>query len=191
MSGFKLVNPLIKGNLTTKFTTKDANKAAADAWNAISEHIVGNIPQLGMTLQNMSDDSLHHFMVKETDSGSKKAKFTIEPVTIKMSATQQKKFIAQVNKVEEDLESKQAGGRKHRYDSKKDDDSSSSSSDESIYERAKLFRRSNYVVQPLNYWWYSPLLYKSVPNYSSFFVPTFVVPMNPYIEIEVTSAFWG
>ncbi len=198
MTGFKLVNPLIVGEFNKQFDADTPENAAANTWNAISKYVIGDVPQFGFSLQRTSDNKLFHFMVKETN-GSNGAKFSIEQLTAHMKPSEEKKFINYVDNISRELSSKQSGGKKHRFDdvdSKhlKDDSSSSSSVSDSIYERAKLFQQSNYVAQPqpMVYWWYSPVLYsKLVPTYTSYFVPTFVVPLRPYIEIDLSSAFFG
>ena len=202
MPGFKLVNPLIVGEFNKEVEAVDAKQAAANTWNAISKYIVGDVPQFGFTLQKIGDNKLFHFIVKETTNSSsgQDAKFSIEKLNVNMKPNEEKKFLDYVNNVSRELSSKQLGGKKHRFDdidnknSKDKDDSSSSSSSDSLYERAKLFQRSNYVAQaqPMVYWWYSPILYtRLIPQYTSYYVPTFVVPLRPYIEIDLSSAFFG
>lgn len=196
MHNYKLVNPIIVGDFNKSVSAASPSDAAADIWSSISKYVVGDVPQFGFTLMNEGDNKLHHFMVKESAGGSKDAKFSIEELTHKMKPVDEKKFIDYTNSISDEAAKSQTGGKKHRFDDhKKDDSSSSSSSSDSIYERARLFERSNYTVkaqQPMVYWWYSPLLYtKLSPQFTSYYIPTFVVPLRPYVEIDLNSAFFG
>jgi hypothetical protein len=202
MPSFELVNPLIFGEFNKNFEATSQGDAAANAWNSISKYVIGDVPQFGFTLKRSSDNKLFHFIVKESAHGSsvKDAKFSIEELSAHMTPNEEKKFLSYVGSISNELSNKQLGGKKKRFENieneKNDDSSSSSSVSDSIYERAKLFQRSNYVAyssqQPMIYWWYSPVVYtRLVPTYTSYYVPTFIVPLRPYVEIDLNSAFFG
>jgi hypothetical protein len=187
---FTLINPQIVGNYNTTFSGKNAESAAEAAWLSLSKHITNNVPQFAMTLKG-GGSQLHHFLVKESADGtSKLADYTIQSVESSMSAQQEKNLIAHSSKMAKlSHDDEQSGGRKHRkhHDDDDDDSSSSSSSDsDDLYEKVKLFkyRRLN---QPFVYWWYNPLIYKV----DSFYIPTFSLPLTPYVEINVNSSFLG
>ena len=196
MPEFKLVNPLIIGQFNKEVTADTPEVAAKETWTALSKYIVGDVPNFGFSLQRGGDNKLFHFIVKETKQDGKEASFTIEQLESHPKDLDEKKFIKHIESVKNEISNSQAGGKKHRYDNvSNDDDSSSSSSTDSIYERAKLFKqKSNFysTSQPMMYWWYSPLLYaKLEPKYTSYFIPTFVRPLVPYVEIDLNSAWFG
>ena len=65
MKTFKLVNPYIKGNMTTTFSGKDSLNAAQSAWEELGQNISKGIPKFYFTLQD-NQKNLVHFYVKET-----------------------------------------------------------------------------------------------------------------------------
>ena len=67
----------------------------------------------------------------------------------------------------------QDGGRKKKYE----DDDSSSSSSSSEYK----IKHKTIISQPITSWYYDPYLYRI----NKYYVPTFVAPLAPYIEIPL------
>jgi hypothetical protein len=65
MKTFKLVNPYIKGNMTTTFSGNDSLNAAQSAWEELGQNISKGVPKFYFTLQD-SKKKLTHFYVKET-----------------------------------------------------------------------------------------------------------------------------
>ena len=72
--------------------------------------------------------------------------------------------------------------KKQKKKKSKKDDSSSSSSDW-LDSSENIGYKSEVVMtkEPIYYWWYDPHLYKLQKIY----VPTFVAPLTPYIEIDL------
>jgi hypothetical protein len=77
-------------------------------------------------------------------------------------------------------------------ESKDDDDSDSSTTEDSdsVYDRVRLFKAKNTAQQQIAYWWYTPYLYRIDTIVESVYIPTFAVPLMPYIEISMSSAFF-
>ena len=187
---FKLVNPRILGDLKTDFEARDVTEAANVAWNTISQHITGSVPQFTFTLEENKSNKLYSFQVTEAATG-KYADYTISPVEMKMSKEQEKKFrseLTRLDKISKQLKDKQAGGsKKKRYHDMNDDDSSDSDSDNDIYSKFKLFNAIN-KPKPIVYYWYTPLIY---PTYEYYYPVNFIAPLIPYVEINLSSAFFG
>lgn len=171
MSTYKLINPKIEGNLSTSFKASDSQEAAEHAWSALSKYVTNSVPQFAFTLENSKNGRLSHFVVKETLLGEGSAKWNISELNIKMNGDKAKQFMKRIGNAKMD------GGQS------KDDDSSSSSSDEA-FSMLKLYKNKN-KIQPINYWWYDPWVY----NLQSVYIPTFVAPLNPYIEIYTISYY--
>lgn len=182
---------MIIGSLNTNIEGMDVTDAANKAWVTISEHIAGNVPQFTFTLED-GNNKLHSFQVTEASTG-KYADYSISPIQMKLSREQETKFRNELKKLEK--MGKQMGGDKSDKSDKNDkrkkryldnDDSSSSDSDDSTYDKIKLFNAIN-KPKPIVYWWYTPLIYPI----DRFYVPTFVAPLIPYVEINLSSAFFG
>jgi hypothetical protein len=176
MSKYRLINPNIQGNLNNKFTGDSGIDAAKNAWDTISKYITNNVPKFGFTLENLKDGSLHHFSVKE-DLEGEYAKYDIQELNIKMKSDDLNKFKSKVAKSNKNM----SGGKKHKD---KDDDSSSSSSTSDYLSSFKYNRLFNYP-QPIVYWWYDPYIY----SFDSVYIPTFVAPLTPYIEIATINYY--
>lgn len=199
MPNFKLVNPMIEGSFNNSFTASSALDGAKKAWESLSQYIVNDLPRFGLTLQDGGSNKLHHFMLNEkasSNSGKNKASFDLTPLSV--SKGNEKKFLERIGKVEQQFNSHKGGKHKKSSKNKDDDDDSSSSSDSSsnsdsdLYDRVKLFKQSQYNYQPINYWWYSPLIYKKEQEdakkaayLNSFYVPQFIYPYVPYVEIDI------
>lgn len=172
MSNYKLINPYIEGTIVTTYSAPTALDAANSAWESLSKYITNTVPKFAFTLKNTNDGSLSHFIVKETLRGGKSAEFKIKQLDLKLSKDTVKQF-------EKRLSMK--GGKKHHKHSDKDDDeddSSSSSSSSDEYSAIRLHKMYT-KAQPITYWWYDPIVYE-IP---SVYIPTFVTPLLPYIEV--------
>lgn len=187
MTKYTLVNPTIIGNFSSTVSAKDQNDAAHQVWNNLSEYITGNVPEFVFTLESDSD-KYHTFQVKENPSG-KYADFEISEVQCKMSSSQENTFKDHVKRLKNSVvgTNPQKGGKKNRrYDDEKINDDNDDSSSDSVYDKLKLFSSIN-NQKPIMYLWYTPLIY-DLPR---FYVPTFVAPLTPYVEINLSSAFLG
>jgi hypothetical protein len=189
MTNFTIVNPFIEGSFDNNFSAKNPEEGAQKAWLGLSKYIVKSLPKFRFSLQD-SNKKLHHFEVTEEENG-KTSSFEIK--NLKVNKNAEKQFLKRLDTVKE--QSGGAIGGKHRKD--KDDDSSSSSSSDSeddLYERVRLFKKSKYDYQPVNYWWYSPLVYtvdnnnsttKTVLTYNNVFLPQFTWGLTPYVEVDI------
>lgn len=177
---YKLINPSIEGQLKTTFTAKSELDAANKAWTSVSKYISNNVPKFAFTLENTKDGSLSHFVVKEKLAG-KKASFSISKLKLDTDARKDQDFKNRI--------AKQSGGKKHRkHDGEKDDDSSSSSSSSSdvkLISPLSPFGFNNWYNTPISYWFYDPYYY----NLDSLFIPTFVYPLTPYVEITTLNYY--
>lgn len=187
---YKLINPAIEGKLKTTYKAKSELDAANKAWSSVSQYISNNVPKFAFTLENTKDGSLSHFIVKEKLDG-KNASFNITKLKLDVDS---KKEIEFKNRI-----AKQAGGKKHYKDRKDhDDDSSTSSSSSSDIQLITPFspygsysNYSNfnnfgvYSDLPISYWYYDPYFY----NLDSLFIPTFVYPLTPYMEITTLNYY--
>lgn len=198
---YKLINPVIEGKLNTTFTAKSDLDAANKTWTSISKYISNNVPKFAFTLENTNDGTLSHFLVKEKLNGDKNASFNLSKLKIKSDSKKEKEFRSRIVK--------QAGGkhRKHNNDKRKDedkddeDDSSSTSSTSTSCSKSsnvKIFSPfssmspysaissfSPYYQYPIEYWWYDPYYY----SLDSLFIPTFVYPLTPYVEITTLNYY--
>jgi hypothetical protein len=187
MGKFKLVNPVILGTFSDSYDAKTVENGAQLFWENLTsdnKYITGNIPNFLFTLKD-DKNNLHHFQVKEMPSGNS-ASYTIEKKEMNVSNTQKENFLQEVSKVQKTskyLKTDQSGGKKKRkrYDDS-DDSDSDSDSDSDINDLFSHIRRRR--EKPIMYWWWTPSLYESIDN---MFIPSFVSPLSPYLEVWVPS----
>lgn len=184
MPNFQLVNPYIEGDFKTIFSGKTSYDAAQKAWDGLSEHLTNNVPKFGFTLERMNDKKLIHFVVKENIKDGLVDYKLIEH-QVEMNDEEIKHLRDKINSFRH-----QTGGRKHKKDKKdkdseSNDDSGSDSDSSEVFSKVK-YNKYMHQSQPILYMWYNPLIYR----FDTLFVPTFVVPLTPYIEIELSSAFF-
>ena len=190
MPNYRLINPLIIGEMNTTFAANSASDAAEMAWTSLTKHVVHNVPKMAFTMSDQTTGNLHHFLVKEKTKGNNKmAELSISPLTVKLSRDQEKKFSSRVNTVMNKLEGQFGGNKDDKKKNEDDSDSSDSSSTEELYEKVNRFKKS-YGQQPIVYWWYNPTVYGYGDIVESIFVPTFVPSLMPYVEVNISSAFF-
>lgn len=183
MKSFNLVNPLIVGSFNTDYRSETGLDAANQFWNDFSTHITGNLPNIYITLREEGSQNLSHFKIGEKiNKGSKTTEFTISEYNLNLTDAQSKKFLKGVEKYQNKVNatiSRQTGGtiekkpEKKRY---KDSSSSSSSSDSDDYYNFGKYRR---LTQPITMFYYTPSIYRV----DSLFIPTFNVPLIPYVKL--------
>ena len=187
---YRLVNPHIEGDFSSKVKAQNSAVAAKSFYKNLSQHFNNNIPKFYFTIQKGGSGSgkYYHFVVKEVKNKDQ-VKFKIEPHVIANDASSIQSFESKLNNFKTKFE--QAGGKAKKYSnkgskkgskkSKKVDDSSDSddsdSDTESFYRKAQTYKPL--VVPPLYYWWYDPSVY----NLSSVFLPTFYSYTCPYLQI--------
>ena len=180
-----LVNPYIHGNINTSFSANNHLDAAKKAYDTISEYFNNNIPTFHFTLQKLEkkkmigggrNNDYHHFKVTEVKKGSQ-VEFGITALNVIGNSNQMNKFRTELEKR---LKIQDGGKKKKKkkYNNWEDDDSSSSSSSSSSDYRPKY---RNIISQPMMNWYYDPYLYRI----NKYYIPTFVAPLAPYIEIPL------
>lgn len=193
MSEFQLVNPLIGGNLNTKFVSEKSLEAASQAYNSISQYFKKDLPSFNFTLKD-DKNKFYHFNVTENIKGNE-VSFKIKEFKIKTqgnkSFTNFKKNLTEFNKI-----LSQSGGKRRRLD---DDDSDSDDikyddfdDDDDYYYDPYYFprkvSRSYYYSSPISHYWYWPSIYDYVLVDKHFktpvYLPTFVDLLSPYVMIN-------
>ena len=189
MGKFKLVNPVIIGTFNDTYESSFVDDAAKKFWETLTtdnKYITGNIPKFLFTLMDMSNEKLHHYLVKEKPEGSH-ADYSIVKINVELTSDQKKEFLKEVNKVRSssekmmnDKQIEQSGGKRKRYNDVNDDndDSSSTDSDSDIDDLFKYIKLKR-AIRPIVYWWYTPVIYKI----DTIFTPTFVAPISPYVQL--------
>jgi len=186
MKSFKLVNPLILGQFNTEYKAESGIDAIGQFWGDLSTHITNNIPALYVTLKDENGELIHYKISEKIKEGLKIADYTISEVDNKMTSEEEAKFLKNIEEYEKKLNetiNKQVGGVKKPVRSRHNDSSSSSStlsadSDEEDYYNFTRYKR---LTQPISMWYYTPSIYRV----GSVFVPTFNVPVVPYVKIWI------
>jgi len=203
MTNYQLVNPYIEGKFNTVFSGNTPQDAAIKAWDSVSQYITNNVPKFAFTMERLNDKKLYHYVVKENvKKNTRLVDYSISELNLSLTDTQIQTFRKQSDKMrhgksankDANDDDNQEGGhfcRRHKRMNCRlthDDDDSSSDSDSDIYEQVKALKYRQ-MPQPVVYWWYTPGLY----NFESLYIPTFVVPLTPYIELDLSSAVfkWG
>jgi len=184
MKSFKLVNPLILGQFNTEYKAESGIDAISQFWGDLSTHVTNNIPALYVTLKDNSNQLTHYKISEKLKGGSKVADYTITEVENKMTDKEVQEFLTNVEKYEKQLNKKiekQVGGVRKPDRSRHNDSSSSSSSVDSDEEDYYNFTRYKRLTQPISMWYYTPSIYRV----GSVFVPTFNVPVVPYVKIWI------
>ena len=176
MPKYTLMNPAIVGTLSSTFSGNDSLDAATTAWNALSKYMTNNVPKFAFTLED-TKGKLHHFKIAEKLSGGGSASYKIEEIDVKQEPKDVQAFKDRVSAFRKSKA--QAGGKKHR---KHDDDDDSSSSSSEAFSALKLYKQAT-KPWPIGYWWYDPFVYR----FDSLYIPTFVAPLTPYIEIATVT----
>lgn len=177
MSEFTLVNPLIGGNLNTKFTAEKSLEAANKAYQSLSQYFKNDVPSFNFTLKN--DNKYFHFNVQEQIK-DKEVSYKIKQFKIKNNKkfNDFKKKILKFNKI---INQKGSG---FIYDENeyifKDD---YFYDDDDDFFPHKVSRR-RYYSNPISYYWYWPSIYDYVLVDKHFktplYLPTFVDLLTPY-----------
>lgn len=190
MSEFQLVNPLIGGNLNTKFVSEKSLEAASQAYNTLSQYFKKDIPSFNFTLKD-NENKFHHFNVKESVDGEE-VSFKIKEFKIKSRGnTKFNEFKKKLTNFQNNLSQK--GG----YDdddedlilfNEKNDDYiffNEFDNDSDFYFFPRKVSRSYYYSSPISYYWYWPSIYDYVLVDKHFktplYLPTFVDLLSPYV----------
>jgi hypothetical protein len=183
MPTFELVNPYIIGGMKKTFNSSSSSEAADEAWGKLSKYITNNVPKFAFTLKRINDGKLYHYLVKEKVAKNKLVNYSIKEMSIDLSKEEESNFIKHIDKLESQL-----GGKKKEKDEDDDDSDSSSESsdsdDDDLIKRVRYFKNKN---QPLNYLWYSPIIYNKDGSLTSVYLPSFTYPIVPYLELSMSS----
>lgn len=185
MPKYSIANPIMLGSLSHEFEAQDINQAAHEAWSKISEHLAAELPLFAFTIKD-EDGNLASYSVTEKPNG-RFADYTITRIeeAVDVSAEQLDKARKRLEAVAKTME----GGKRKRYEHvERNDSSTSDDDDDDFYDKVNKFKNSksnNPYGKPIVYWWYTPTLYKL----NRFYVPTFIAPLSPYIEVDISSAF--
>lgn len=179
MGAFELVNPIIAGNIITKFDVDTPMNAAKKFWDTLTVEnnlIVNEVFKFMFTLQNQ-DGKYHHFTVEEKEKSNGEIKYEINDVTKeveqKANKSDMQSFKKEVERVKGNISGNPKGGKKSSSSSS----SSSSDDNDDEFDYYKLRRRMNKT--PISFWWYSPMIYKV----RRIFTPVFVKPIAPYVQL--------
>jgi hypothetical protein len=192
---YKLVNPYVSGKFNKDFKAESSLKAADYAYQSLSKHFSNSLPVFHFTLQQVSDKQVgggknsdyKHFKVtekKKNNNGQIECKYKITPE--KANNDHLNKFKTKISSF-----NNQKGGLDYvDVFSDDDDDLDNESDDDSEYLYTPSYMSSlspfiytdNYVYRnPITYYYYDPFVYINPKVY----VPTFVTPLRPYIEIDI------
>lgn len=184
MPNYRLINPYIEGTLSNTYSGNTPLAAADNLWNSIVKYITNPVPKFPFTMENVQDGTLHHFIVKETLSKNNTTNYKINPLDIKLKKSETENFKSKANKMK--------GGMTIFIEEEDDDDSDDYDLDDeedevldAIFKKAKSKKEKHLLQQPITYWWYDPLIYQV----DSIFIPTFVNPLTPYIEVATINYY--
>ena len=193
MPEYRLINPHIVGNMKTSANTDSANEAAKSIWTRLSKVLSIDVPSLPITLEG--GGKMHHFVVKELNKNGS-VDFKIDAINVNTNSKQFKEFIEQNKSMQEGGRKKRSKKSKQSKKSKKydeDEDDSEDDDEEDDFkdeeEAEMIYNRlmANRAFGPstlIDYWFYSPYIY----NTKSVFIPTFVAPLTPYIQLSIPYA---
>jgi hypothetical protein len=186
MPTFELVNPYIIGGMKKTFNASSSNDAADEAWSNLSKYITNNIPKFAFTIKKISDGKLYHYVVKEKIAKNKTVNYSIKELSVKLSKDEENNFLKHISKLETQLGGKKKEDKEDDSDSDSDSnsESSSDSDDDDLIKRVRYFKNKN---QPLNYLWYSPVIYNKDGTLTSVYLPSFTYPIVPYLELSLSS----
>lgn len=183
VSEFQLVNPYIKGNFNKNFTGGSARAVASKVWASLSKNFSSPLKRYYFTIQK-AGGKLYHYEVKEKLNGSH-IDYTIREIGAS-GDKQVQQFKSKLAKLQRKSGGAEKEKKKKVIDDEDDDDSSSSSSSSSSESSSSdLYSalRPRYIVaeEPINYYWYDPVIY----DITELYVPTFVSPLTPMVQIEM------
>lgn len=161
-----LLNPYLEGK---KIISKksELNSATDEIWSDLSTKIKNYIPEFYFSIQNTSNNKIHHVLVKETLDNSK-VKYNLKVLTNKKYHANDKVLLAEIKNLGE-----MTGGKKHRYD---DSSSSSSSDDEIVYTFPK--KNVSSPILSLNY-------YPSIYGVRNILLPSFISSFTPFVRLNI------
>lgn len=189
MRKYKLVNPYLQGGMATTVESKNEIAAADEIWSNLSKLIVNAVPSFAFTIQDVKSNKLYNFSLSEKqtggDDGNNEIDYNIKAINIKDDAV--KRLVKSINKFE-DIVSNNDSDSSDNQKGGKDDDSEDNNDKKlkKLYKKAKYENYVNKQQSQIYYWLYNPLVY----NVDYVYIPTFVYPLTPYIQIDLGTAWW-
>ena len=177
MTQYKLVNPTVVGNVNTTTTTSSPDKAVKKIWESLSGHIMGNVPNLLVTIREEGTANIFHYNIQEKVNSNHDGEVKYEKIDVKLSPENKKAFFKEIDNVHT-----QHGGDKQRkrYEDDSSSSSSSSSSSDDEFHKFMKFRKNT----PISMYWYTPYIYSAVGPVKVY-TPVWKYPITPYQEIWI------
>ena len=182
MKTYNLVNPYVIGSMKSEFKATSSLSAAKQAWVELSQYFGNHLPKYNFTLE--SNNKLNHFQATETNDSKNNVSYEIKSLAINAPEKVVKSFQSRMNKVENQelkIAEKEGGGRYVKGPVDYDDDLS-----DYFYDYEKP-RRGPLTYDPIVYYWYDPYIY---PLSDRWYVPTFVLPIQPRVVIDSHSLLY-
>jgi hypothetical protein len=177
MTQYKLINPTVVGHVNTTTSTSSPDKAVKKIWENLSSHIMGNVPNLLVTIREEGTSNIFHYNIQEKVN----SKVKYEKLDVKLSSETKKAFLKEIDNVQ----SQHGGDKKRkRYEDDSSSSSSSSSSSDDEFHKFMKFRKNS----PISMYWYTPYIY-STTEPVTIYTPVWKYPIVPYNEIWIPAVF--
>ena len=174
--------------METNFKGKDSLEAANKAYQEVSQYLGNSMPDFKFTLKRMSKDgrvvggsenSFKHFQVKEKREGGSNISYAITEIEMNPKIKIEH-FQESLNKVVHQ-DTKLSGGKSGKKYVKGNDYDDDDEDLSDYFDRSDRPRKGPLVYEPISYYWYNPYLY---PFSDKFYVPTFVLPLQPRVIFD-------
>lgn len=174
---YQLINPYVEGTVPTVVQARNSFSAGKKLYTSLSNHFTNHLEKFYMTIKNVETNDLTHFKVDEIRNSNGLVNFNLTNLDSNFSDEIEKKISSTINQM-----SKQSGGGILDDDDDSDSDSSSSLSPSEYYVPSQPITKYVYYHLP-----YYRLDLVGFPKYEvdRIFVPTFSLPINPCIEINM------
>jgi len=182
---FKLVNPYVIGSMNTSFNADTSLEAAKLAYDNLSQYFGNHMPTFRFTLEKMpkkegwSKQNFVHFEVNEQKGKDNMVKYEITEIDNAQDMKKFKKSLARLSNQDNKNKDEKTGGKRKYVSSDEDDDYF-----DSELERP---RKGPLIYEPIVYYYYDPFLY---PYVDRWYVPTFVLPLQPRVVFDSHSLLY-
>lgn len=186
---YMLINPYIEGDVNKLFSATTPIGAAKEAWQTVSTYFAGKLPKFHITLERVSNNSYHHFKIKEKKKKNGIVDYTIESHVSDLDSNTLSRFQQNLEeakvkgityKKKHEKKSQKGGGNSKYKKTKYDDSSSSSDDDEDFYKNYR--RKKIYSEQPIVYMMYDPTIY----GVDKIIFPSLVSPLFPPLDVYMS-----
>ena len=199
--------------MNKSFAASSSIEAAKLAYNELSQYFGNHMPAFRFTIKKIDSKNsvvgggskdFIHFEANERKGKDNKVTYEIKQI----EGNNIKNFQSRLNKVANQDE-KQSGGAKSKKPIKKvkktksrKDDSDSDSDRGNYVERSSGYdnlsdyfdddyeapRKGPLTYDPISYYWYDPFVYPAVDRW---YLPTFVLPIQPRVVIDAHSLMYA